>query len=74
MKFETFVLVLNYPNKIVGFVLFILMGVFNCSTTLPPSKQYGVTKPLSLAGPTEADIQRTKELEKVCPFKVPFYC
>ncbi|KAI5651228.1 hypothetical protein M9H77_37233 [Catharanthus roseus] len=27
-------------------------------------KQYGVTKPLSRAGPTEADIQRTKELEK----------
>ncbi|KAK4365609.1 hypothetical protein RND71_013489 [Anisodus tanguticus] len=39
------------------------MGVSNCSTiTLP--KQYGVTKPLSLAGPMEADIQRTKELEK----------
>ncbi|XP_060219058.1 nuclear poly(A) polymerase 4-like isoform X2 [Lycium barbarum] len=28
------------------------------------AKQYGVTKPLSLAGPMEADIQRTKELEK----------
>ncbi|KAL8458392.1 hypothetical protein ACS0TY_036056 [Phlomoides rotata] len=27
-------------------------------------KQWGVTKPLSLAGPTEADIQRTRELEK----------
>ncbi|XP_055829803.1 nuclear poly(A) polymerase 4-like [Solanum dulcamara] len=40
------------------------MGVSNCSTTLPPSQQYGVTKPLSLAGPMEADIQRTKELEK----------
>ncbi|KAK4375404.1 hypothetical protein RND71_006081 [Anisodus tanguticus] len=38
------------------------MGVSNCSTTL--SKQYGVTNPLSLAGPMEADIQRTKELEK----------
>lgn len=32
-------------------------------------KQYGVTKPLSRAGPTEADIQRTKELEKVCVFR-----
>lgn len=31
-------------------------------------KQYGVTKPLSRAGPSEADIQRTKELEKVCVF------
>ncbi|CAN4098477.1 unnamed protein product [Withania somnifera] len=39
------------------------MGVSNCSTTLP--KEYGVTKPLSLAGPMEADIQRTKELEKL---------
>ncbi|KAJ8560088.1 hypothetical protein K7X08_004146 [Anisodus acutangulus] len=38
------------------------MGVSNCSTTL--SKKYGVTNPLSLAGPMEADIQRTKELEK----------
>uniref|UniRef100_A0A0V0IDC1 polynucleotide adenylyltransferase n=1 Tax=Solanum chacoense TaxID=4108 RepID=A0A0V0IDC1_SOLCH len=46
------------------------MGVSNCSITLPPTqqvplpKEYGVTKPLSLAGPMEADIQRTKELEK----------
>lgn len=31
----------------------------------PPPKQYGVTKPISMAGPTEADIQRTRELEKV---------
>lgn len=29
-----------------------------------PPKQYGVTKPLSRAGPSEADIQKTKELEK----------
>ncbi|PIN26047.1 Poly(A) polymerase [Handroanthus impetiginosus] len=29
-----------------------------------PPKQWGVTKPLSLAGPTDADIQRTRELEK----------
>ncbi|MED6193578.1 Nuclear poly(A) polymerase 4 [Stylosanthes scabra] len=27
-------------------------------------KQYGVTKPISRAGPTVADLQRTKELEK----------
>lgn len=33
-----------------------------------PPKQYGVTKPLSRAGPSETDIQRTKELEKVCVF------
>lgn len=36
------------------------------SPPLPPiPKQYGVTKPLSLSGPTDADIRRTKELEKV---------
>jgi poly(A) polymerase len=27
-------------------------------------KQYGITKPLSLLGPVEADLQRTGELEK----------
>lgn len=31
----------------------------------PRARQYGVTKPISLAGPTEADIQRSAELEKV---------
>lgn len=31
----------------------------------PQARQYGVTKPISLAGPTEADIQRSAELEKV---------
>ncbi|KAL9463534.1 hypothetical protein AB3S75_001360 [Citrus x aurantiifolia] len=30
----------------------------------PPPKQYGVTKPISMAGPTEADMQRNRELEK----------
>ncbi|XP_031385989.1 nuclear poly(A) polymerase 4-like [Punica granatum] len=34
------------------------------SGSLPTAKQYGVTKPISLAGPTEADIQRSAELEK----------
>ncbi|XVF48598.1 hypothetical protein PTKIN_Ptkin03bG0203000 [Pterospermum kingtungense] len=29
-----------------------------------PSKKYGITKPISLAGPSEADIQRNTELEK----------
>ncbi|OMO66508.1 hypothetical protein COLO4_30523 [Corchorus olitorius] len=29
-----------------------------------PVKQYGVTKPISMAGPTEVDIQRSRELEK----------
>eukprot|EP00257_Ricinus_communis_P025172 XP_025012586.1 nuclear poly(A) polymerase 4 [Ricinus communis] len=35
------------------------------SASPPPAKQYGVTKPISTAGPTEADIQRTRELEKL---------
>ncbi|XP_015694152.1 nuclear poly(A) polymerase 4 isoform X3 [Oryza brachyantha] len=29
-----------------------------------PPKQYGITKPISLAGPAEADLQKTAELEK----------
>ncbi|KAL0319313.1 UNVERIFIED_CONTAM: Nuclear poly(A) polymerase 4 [Sesamum angustifolium] len=29
-----------------------------------PPKQWGVTRPLSLAGPSDADIQRNRELEK----------
>ncbi|OMO86631.1 hypothetical protein COLO4_21002 [Corchorus olitorius] len=29
-----------------------------------PPKKYGITKPISLAGPSEVDIQRNKELEK----------
>ncbi|KAL1340651.1 hypothetical protein HN51_027011 [Arachis hypogaea] len=36
----------------------------NCDEVGASSKQYGVTKPISKAGPTVADIQRTKELEK----------
>ncbi|XP_074561016.1 nuclear poly(A) polymerase 4-like isoform X2 [Curcuma longa] len=33
----------------------------------PPTvpRQYGITKPISTAGPTEADLQRTVELEKL---------
>ncbi|KAG1330140.1 nuclear poly(A) polymerase 4 [Cocos nucifera] len=38
------------------------------STPPPPPRQYGITKPISTAEPTEADLQRTKELEKVYPF------
>lgn len=30
-----------------------------------PPKQYGVTKPISMAGPKVDDLQRTMELEKV---------
>ncbi|KAJ7965916.1 nuclear poly(a) polymerase [Quillaja saponaria] len=30
-----------------------------------PAKNYGITKPISLAGPTEADLQRNMELEKL---------
>ena len=32
------------------------------------ANKYGVTKPISLAGPTEADFQRNAELEKVDVF------
>lgn len=35
------------------------------SPGFPPAPNYGVTKPISLAGPTDADIQRNIELEKV---------
>ncbi|KDP40853.1 hypothetical protein JCGZ_24852 [Jatropha curcas] len=35
------------------------------SSAARPPKQFGVTKPLSMAGPTEADLQRTRELEKL---------
>ncbi|XP_019175915.1 PREDICTED: nuclear poly(A) polymerase 4-like [Ipomoea nil] len=34
------------------------------SMEAPPPKKYGVTKPLSLAGPSEADLQRSAALEK----------
>lgn len=33
---------------------------------LAGARQYGVTQPISTAGPTEADLQKTLELEKVC--------
>lgn len=46
------------------------MGVSDAMgiTPLQATRQYGITKPISTAGPTEADLQRTKELEKVRPF------
>ncbi|KAJ8756108.1 hypothetical protein K2173_024655 [Erythroxylum novogranatense] len=34
------------------------------SGSAPPPKQFGVTKPISVAGPTEVDAQRSRELEK----------
>ena len=34
-----------------------------------PVTQYGVTKPISMAGPTEVDIQRSRDLEKVYIWK-----
>ena len=33
---------------------------------IPSPKQYGVTRPISTAGPADVDLQRTVELEKVC--------
>ncbi|KAL4583811.1 hypothetical protein LXL04_008395 [Taraxacum kok-saghyz] len=35
-----------------------------CSEALPSPRQHGVTKPLSLAGPSDADLLRTKKLNK----------
>ncbi|XP_008798549.1 nuclear poly(A) polymerase 4-like [Phoenix dactylifera] len=42
------------------------MGISDAMGSTPPQapRQYGITKPISTAGPTEADLQRTKELEK----------
>lgn len=35
------------------------------STPPPASRQFGITKPISTAGPTETDLKRTIELEEV---------
>lgn len=35
------------------------------------AKKYGITKPISLAGPAEADLHRNMELDKV--FFFPFF-
>jgi hypothetical protein len=37
----------------------------NGSTPQPAAKKYGITKPISIAGPTEADLQRNMDMEKV---------
>lgn len=45
-----------------------MVGTQNLGGSLPPvnsPKSYGITKPLSLAGPSAADIKRNVELEKV---------
>jgi poly(A) polymerase len=36
----------------------------NGSTPQPAAKKYGITKPISIAGPTEADLQRNMDMEK----------
>jgi poly(A) polymerase len=44
-----------------------MVGTQNLGGSLPPlnsPKSYGITKPLSLAGPSSADIKRNVELEK----------
>lgn len=35
-------------------------------------RHYGVTKPISIAGPSDVDLQRSVELEKVCTFSLLF--
>lgn len=37
----------------------------NSSSQAVPEKKYGVTKAISMAGPTSADRKRTQQLEKV---------
>lgn len=45
------------------------------SSSSPLPKSYGITKPISLAGPTEADHLRNAELEKVfCLWNLCFIC
>ncbi|XVE88805.1 hypothetical protein DITRI_Ditri19aG0098200 [Diplodiscus trichospermus] len=39
-------------------------GLSGSSPVTTPMKQYGITKPISMAGPTEADIRRSRDLEK----------
>ncbi|CAN8273205.1 unnamed protein product [Cochlearia groenlandica] len=44
-----------------------MVGTQRLASSLPPldsPKSYGITKPLSLAGPSATDIKRNKELEK----------
>lgn len=50
-------------------------GVSEKSGSPPQSdvKQYGITNPLSFAGPTNADRQRTSELEKVYNLVAPIF-
>lgn len=50
----------------VGGRIFCSLAVGSMASGSDPPKQYGITKPLSLLGPVEADLQRTAELEKVC--------
>lgn len=45
-----------------------MVGTQRLDGSLPPvnsPKSYGITKPLSLAGPSSADVKRNVELEKV---------
>lgn len=66
-------LLLGFLNSPLGLFIFNIVGNMVRSEGLsaapsPPqaaTKQYGVTKPISTAGPVDADIQRTLELEKV---------
>lgn len=37
-------------------------------------KSYGITKPLSVSGPSAADLKRNLELEKVITLSLAFVC
>ncbi|CAN0878123.1 Nuclear poly(A) polymerase 4 [Linum grandiflorum] len=39
-------------------------GLVGGSSPEQPSKQFGITKPISMAGPTEVDLRKSRDLEK----------
>ncbi|XP_015061062.1 nuclear poly(A) polymerase 4 isoform X2 [Solanum pennellii] len=65
--FHLIVLVLHFisPTNNNNNILSLMVSSESLSESVaPPTMKYGITKPLSLAGPTEADLQRNAELEK----------
>ena len=42
-----------------------MVGSESLNGSSPQPKMYGITNPISMAGPTETDLQRNSELEKV---------
>lgn len=68
-------MVLFFNRELLFFSFILSLSSLGCArmvrsegltATPPPAKQLGVTKPISTAGPTEADLLRSRDLEKVC--------